>query len=362
MSRRAGRWRRLGAALAPPRSFPFVRPLALAIPLALLLASTAVAAVLWTLVAVPLTATQGQSTTFTLTATDLLGSGEDIGCVSVSLGSAFAVSGAAISSVSNGGSWVAAHTATSATVHSQDGGDRLNPLQSVVFTITATPQLAGVLTWDAVAYAQQDCTGPTGSSTVLVTVLGAAASPTPTPTATPSATPNPTPTPSPAATPTPGRTKAPEASPSPSGSPRSSSATGQPSPSIAAGSSPTGSAAPAGVGASSAGDGPRPGGTDGGIPAGGRSASALHVVGDAASDEPGPVAGVGNLQLGSAWFVPAAVVGGPGLLVLLWLGLQLLAGIAWLPAGLRVRGSAPGQLSGVVRSQPSRRFRTSARK
>ena len=46
----------------------------------------------------------------------------------------------------------------------------------------------------------------------------------------------------------------------------------------------------------------------------------------------------GNLDVARLWFVPAAVFGGPGLLVLLWVGLQVLAGIAWLPAARRLRG------------------------
>lgn len=46
----------------------------------------------------------------------------------------------------------------------------------------------------------------------------------------------------------------------------------------------------------------------------------------------------GTLWIGTAWLVPAAVVGGPGLLVLLWLALQLVAGLVWLPAARRIRG------------------------
>ncbi|MDP9271421.1 MAG: hypothetical protein M3P14_10705 [Chloroflexota bacterium] len=42
---------------------------------------------------------------------------------------------------------------------------------------------------------------------------------------------------------------------------------------------------------------------------------------------------------GGQWFVPGAVLGVPGLLVLLWVALQLAAGIAWLPAANRLRGN-----------------------
>ena len=37
------------------------------------------------------------------------------------------------------------------------------------------------------------------------------------------------------------------------------------------------------------------------------------------------------------WAVPAAVIGGPGLLVLLWMALQAGGAMAWLPAALRLR-------------------------
>lgn len=345
------RCRRLGAGLA--------RSLALAFLAVLLLATAAVGAVLWTLVAVPLTANQGQATTFSLTATDLIGSSEDVGCVRVTLGSAFSVSGAAISSVSNGGTWLATHTATSATVHSQDGGDRLGVLGSVTFTITATPQLAGVLTWSAIAYAQQDCSGPTGSSTVVVTVLAGAPTPTPTPTSTP--TPAPSASSTPKVTSSPGGSVAPTASPSPSG-PSSTAGQVSPTPAIVAGSSPPDSPQPApGAGGSGAASGPGPGGPGGAPP--GSSSSAYRLVAAGTGSGPGGLAAsVGGLALGSAWIVPAAAIGGPGLLVLLWLALQLVAGIAWLPAGRGVRGEPPPQPIGVVRSQPSRRLRTSARK
>jgi hypothetical protein len=46
----------------------------------------------------------------------------------------------------------------------------------------------------------------------------------------------------------------------------------------------------------------------------------------------------GNLDTAQLWFGPAAVLGGPGLLVLLWVGVEVLAGIAWLPAARRLRG------------------------
>jgi hypothetical protein len=37
------------------------------------------------------------------------------------------------------------------------------------------------------------------------------------------------------------------------------------------------------------------------------------------------------------WAVPAAVMGGPGLLVLLWIALQAAGATAWIPAARRLR-------------------------
>ena len=55
--------------------------------------------------------------------------------------------------------------------------------------------------------------------------------------------------------------------------------------------------------------------------------------------------------LGSAqvWFVPAAAIGAPGLLVLLWVLLQTAGTLVWFPFIRRMRGEKP------VRSGRSRR-------
>jgi hypothetical protein len=44
--------------------------------------------------------------------------------------------------------------------------------------------------------------------------------------------------------------------------------------------------------------------------------------------------------LGSSqvWFVPAAAIGAPGLLVLLWVALQTVGTLAWSPSVRRMRG------------------------
>ena len=50
------------------------------------------------------------------------------------------------------------------------------------------------------------------------------------------------------------------------------------------------------------------------------------------------VGGLGSIGAFGLWLVPGAVIAGPGLLALIWLAIQVLAGIAWLPAARRVRG------------------------
>jgi hypothetical protein len=51
-----------------------------------------------------------------------------------------------------------------------------------------------------------------------------------------------------------------------------------------------------------------------------------------------------NMELADAlgasqvWFVPAAVIGAPGLLVLLWVALQTAGTLAWVPFVRRMRG------------------------
>jgi hypothetical protein len=45
--------------------------------------------------------------------------------------------------------------------------------------------------------------------------------------------------------------------------------------------------------------------------------------------------GLGASQL---WFVPAAAIGAPGLLVLLWVALQTVGTLVWVPFVRRMRG------------------------
>jgi hypothetical protein len=49
------------------------------------------------------------------------------------------------------------------------------------------------------------------------------------------------------------------------------------------------------------------------------------------------------------WSVPAAVVGVPGLLVVLWVALQTVGALAWIPAVRRLRGNDDGRRVREVR-------------
>jgi hypothetical protein len=59
---------------------------------------------------------------------------------------------------------------------------------------------------------------------------------------------------------------------------------------------------------------------------------------------------VGEVSLGplgvidgiTVWAIPGAIVGGPGLLVILWVIFQTGVALAWIPAVRRMRGSDTG--------------------
>ena len=78
----------------------------------------------WTLVGVPLTATANQSTTFTLTATNLLML-NDLGCLEVDLPGSFVIESLGAPTASNGDAWSAFQSGNAVIVHSLSGGGRL---------------------------------------------------------------------------------------------------------------------------------------------------------------------------------------------------------------------------------------------
>ena len=50
------------------------------------------------------------------------------------------------------------------------------------------------------------------------------------------------------------------------------------------------------------------------------------------------VGGLGSIGVFGLWLVPGAVIAGPGLLAIIWLAIQVIAGLAWVPAARRMGG------------------------
>jgi hypothetical protein len=309
--------------------------------LAAALAALAVAALpqvaagllVWTFVVLPLTATAGQGTAFTMTATNVAGP-DDLGCLEVTLPASFAIGSVSDPVASNGDNWVATQSGTTVEVRSLSGGGRLNIGESVTFQVTATPSSAGVTSWPNHAHRQQDCSGLTevGLPVQVVVLPPLLATPTPTPKPTPRPTARPTVRPSPVPSLPISLPPLPSLAPSVSATPTASSATSertQPSSSATASSAPAAIPLPGGAVAT-----PSPGpGAAGGPP----SSQAPRVAPD-----PGEISvGAGTLTVLDGigtWSVPAAVVGVPGLLVVLWVALQTVGTLAWIPAVRRLRG------------------------
>lgn len=324
---------------------------ALGVVLALGTPRPASAALLWTLVATPTAVSTGADTTFTLTATngDLL---TEIGCVIVDVPASFSITGVGVVGSTAGDSWIAGRSGNRVTAQTTSGGDRLELLQSVTFTVRATALSSGSIAWGANAFRQQDCSG--GGSLIgvppVVLVTGPAVTPTPAPTAPPT----PAPTPAPTAPPTPTPTPAPTARPTPVATARPTAASSPPTPA----SSPSATPRPASSAAAaapteaprareSAAAAPQPGAGSGG-PSGGAPPT-TPSTGEEAAVVSVPVeeervaladASIGLLAGVSTWAVPAATIAGPGLLVLVWVAIQATGAMAWVPAARRLRGAA----------------------
>lgn len=303
-------------------------------------ATPAAALLLWTLTATPLTATSGVATTFSLTATnlDLL---TELGCLEVDLPASFDIVGASAGSAPNGHGWEAVVFANKVAVHSLSGDGRLELGQAISFTITAVPMEAGAWTWTNHAHRPQDCSSAeeVGTPIEVLVVQGATRTPEPTPAPTPTPTPilpiGPLPTLPPVTLPTlPALPTLRPSTPTPTAVPTSDT------------SSPTPRATP--VATASSNDGPgAQGGTTPPPPASNLdSGSAAPVVRGIGEREGGPDGPVGEVSLGplgvidgiTVWAIPGAIVGGPGLLVILWVIFQTGVALAWIPAVRRMRG------------------------
>ena len=324
------------------------------------------AVVIWTLVGSPLTAQAGVPTTFTLTATneDLLSS---IGCVVVSTTSNFDVGSTAIT---NGLPWTidVTDSHTKVTVRSTTTGAALGLLQSVRFTVRATPLDSGAWSWSGTAYQDINCGGSPllGIQAVAIVVTAAAPTPSPAPTATPGATSSPAPTAAPSAPPTNPPTPAPTArstprlspspgpgatppptlagpsvppisTPIPSGSAPAASTLPTASPGPAASSGPSTSAPPAGgaIGPPRPSSGPAPGG--GVLPGDAFTIRASRIRIDGVP---------GTTGFGAPAFLvlslPAILFSVPGMLLLILAILaQATGGVLWLPLVRRQLGRQP---------------------
>jgi hypothetical protein len=273
-------------------------------------------------------ASLGVSTTFTLTARNVASTG-NIGCVILSVPSSFSASGAQIGS-GPGGTWTLARSGNTVTVKTDAGGDRLEIGEAVVFMVTATPTGSGGA-WPAQARVGT-CNGqalPAASSNPVT--VTAQPTPQPTPKPTPKPTPRVTPRPTARATPggVPGATPVPAASLAPSGAP-SAEPTAAARPGDATPSDPPPSDAQGPFTPPHASEGAIP--VDGSVWLGDQGFEMASVTQETAI-------GMGGLTLRDGILaVPTALIAGPGLLVLIWIGLQSVGTMAWVPAVRRLRG------------------------
>lgn len=313
-------------------------------------AGTARALSLWTLTGTPLVATAGQSTTFHMLATNVLG--PPAGCVNVEIPSSFTIQWVGNVVAADGAAWTASVAGTWVDVKSTSGSWLLDPLEWVSFDMQLLPTQAGTWTWNNHVHVSNQCAGTPYAGAPVIVVVAPAILPTPAPTPTP-APPVPTPTPSAAPTlpplPTPLPTLPPLPTPLPTlpplGTPLPTvpllpGETPRPDPTQDPGpdqtSGPRATPAPGSVGI-----GANPGGPN-------TAGSAGSTVGRIAELNDG---GIGTIGLGAdvfglldgdlVWFVPGAAVGVPGLLVLLWIALQTVGALAWVPAVRRMGGGEP---------------------
>jgi hypothetical protein len=298
------------------------------------LPALASAALLWTLVATPLTATVNVSTTFTLTATNLDPLME-LGCLEVDLPTSFVIDSLGTPIASNKDTWLSSRVGNAVIVQSGNGGGRLKLGQSVQFTIRAHGTIAGVFEWANHAHRPQDCSKEEQAGVPLVITVLPAVQPTPTPTPRPTAEPTGTPRPTPTPTPLPVPSL-----PLPSvGLPvltATPDPTSTPEPSVTPELSPTPAAT------DRAGAGPGGGASDAGA---GQNFQLARVAGDETSGD-GVDVGVelfGIAGTDYVWIVPAASVALPGLLVILFVVLQAVGALAWIPFVRRMEEEQQGR-------------------
>jgi hypothetical protein len=233
-----------------------------------------------------------------------------------------------------------------AVIATGDGNQKLTVGAWVAFAVSGVPVQTGSYAIHAVAYSGHECVNGArvlAAPPVILISQALVVPPPPDPTVAPTPAPTPTPQPIivvpsvlptlPALTP-----RNPTPRPAPRATPVAPAVQGAASPEAA----PTTVASPAAAlattpGASAASPSPRP------LPAGAAPDGAGATLAVAPRGEPGE--GLG-LQLGpmtgiegvGVWAVPGAVVGGPGLVVIVWVAIQAGVAMAWMPAVRRLRG------------------------
>ncbi|MCV0404453.1 MAG: hypothetical protein K5924_12235 [Chloroflexi bacterium] len=367
-----------GGVGTPHRGLPrALAALLAATAIALASASTVSAALIWTLTATPTTVIAGSTTSFSLTATNLVAL-DPIRCIEVDVPSNFDV--VSTSAPSGWSASIVGGSGNRVRVSSAGGIGGIGRPLSMTFTIRATALAPDRLAWPGDAYSLSDCSGPrslVGTPPTVLVLTGA--TPTPVPTPQPTVAPTPVPTPAPTIPPTPRPTATPilplptvslppvlppgetltpspgprsSTTPTPSPTPRPDLGTGGPAPT-------RGPGGPA--------SGPGTGGTAQPPTGGGTAAPSLGVgsggptVPGVGSLRPGtivvaPVASLDGSPFGgdfasisifgdsTLWLVPAATVAAPGLLILIWAGAQAGVALLWAPAIRRLRrGGVPAR-------------------
>jgi hypothetical protein len=321
------------------------------------LPTAVLAIVFWSMTGTPPAAVVGQPTTFTLTVTsqELL---TRVGCVEVNVTGAFDTVAVGVVSTPPDSEWHANHSGSIVTAQADGGGDRLRFLESMQVSVTAIPLTPGVHAWSGTAWTDHQCGGSAllgAPSFTIAVAMPPSPTPSPTPSPVPTIAPTPTPTPShsappppsptPPPTPTPTRSAAPGVEPTdPAPLPAPSDAAAPPGqPAVGEDPSPRGTSdgrspsprASATPRPSAAGDAGGPQDPGGGPDGGGARPNRAMVI-----EGLGPDVNLGGLSLldqAGLWVVPGAVVGVPGLLVILWVALQTGGAMAWIPAVRRLR-------------------------
>jgi hypothetical protein len=325
----------------------------------------------WSLTAAPTVLVAGVPTTVTLNVTNTGGNGggDEITCVRVTVPSSFTVAGASIVSVRGQligptvAAWQVVWSGGSMVVFKNPADNyplvgSTPPLDRATFTITGTATTPGTMSWSSEAFDHPGGSGNTNCGSgqfptlqTTFTVAGLSPSPTitPRPTATPSPRPSPALTPAPTRTPTPSPTPPPapptprpslSPSPSPDASPAGSSS---PSPRLTSAPGSTDEPDPTlpdqpdtdqdGVSAPSVfGDG-------GGTGTGTSPAAGIDAPRIAPHDPQLAIGSLAGALLGGIeiWSIPAATLGVPGVLIIVWVGLQAAGALAWIPAVRRLR-------------------------